>query len=77
MIKEIMLVPFPRAASSRLINFLTFHISICSKVVVSVWLLKLVPDFQGPRMATCSVGFFLLAYVFLGFAGVGVAHFDW
>jgi len=28
MIKEIMLVPFPRAASSRLISFLTFHISI-------------------------------------------------
>lgn len=29
MISEIMLVPFPRAASRRLISFLTFHISIC------------------------------------------------
>ncbi len=29
MIKEIMLVPFPRAASRRLISFFTFHISIC------------------------------------------------
>lgn len=28
MIKEIMLVPLPRAASSRLMSFLTFHISI-------------------------------------------------
>jgi len=28
MIREIMLVPLPLAASSRLINFFTFHISI-------------------------------------------------
>jgi len=27
--REIMLVPFPLAASSRLISFFTFHISIC------------------------------------------------
>jgi hypothetical protein len=27
-----MLVPFPRAASSRLISFFTFHISICGRV---------------------------------------------
>jgi hypothetical protein len=34
MINEIMDVPFPRAASSRLINFFTFHISIfCGKAL--------------------------------------------
>ena len=30
MIKEIMLVPLPLAASRRLMSFLTFHISICT-----------------------------------------------
>lgn len=32
MMSEIMEVPFPLAASRRLINFLTFHISICKYV---------------------------------------------
>lgn len=31
MMREIMLVPLPRAASSRLISFLTFQISICTR----------------------------------------------
>ena len=30
MIKEIMLVPLPLAASRRLMSFFTFHISICT-----------------------------------------------
>lgn len=35
MIREIMLVPFPRAASRRLMSFLTFQISICK--MLSAW----------------------------------------
>lgn len=33
--REIMLVPLPRAASRRLMSFLTFHISICRVVSAS------------------------------------------
>ena len=39
MINEIIDVPFPRAASRRLINFFTFHISIFFSASLACWAL--------------------------------------
>lgn len=62
MIREIMLVPFPRAASRRLISFFTFQISIC-------WATQSATRY-GSRasMSRCAT------HVLLRLAGVRVAH---
>ena len=71
MIREIMLVPLPRAASRRLMSFLTFHISICDGFALSA----------GPSPTKKPVGRFASTgsqvgtHILLGLAGLRVAHF--
>ena len=61
MIREIMLVPFPRAASSRLMSFFTFQISIYRATLSA-------------HTVTAGTREMRATHVLLRLAGVGVAH---